>query len=169
MLCIRQMKQFLDITIIIVLLTVSVAVSAQTRRAIVVGIGEQEDMAWGKINGDKDVPFVEEMLKNAGFKTGNVKKLVNQQATKAAIVDAFKLLASQSERGDIVYIHFSGHGQQMKDVHNDEKDGLDECWIPYDAYRNPCEKDGGEKHLTDDEVNGYLNATAKILLSPILL
>ena len=59
MLCIRQMKQFLDITIIIVLLTVSVAVSAQTRRAIVVGIGEQEDMAWGKINGDKDVPFVE--------------------------------------------------------------------------------------------------------------
>lgn len=158
MLCIRQMKQFLDITIIIVLLTVSVAVSAQTRRAIVVGIGEQEDMAWGKINGDKDVPFVEEMLKNAGFKTGNVKKLVNQQATKAAIVDAFKLLASQSERGDIVYIHFSGHGQQMKDVHNDEKDGLDECWIPYDAYRNPCEKDGGEKHLTDDEVNGYLNA-----------
>ena len=158
MLCIRQMKQFLDITILIVLLTVSVAVSAQTRRAIVVGIGEQEDMAWGKINGDKDVPFVEEMLKNAGFKTGNVKKLVNQQATKAAIVDAFKLLASQSERGDIVYIHFSGHGQQMKDVHNDEKDGLDECWIPYDAYRNPCEKDGGEKHLTDDEVNGYLNA-----------
>ena len=152
------MKQFLDITIIIVLLTVSVAVSAQTRRAVVVGIGEQEDMAWGKINGDKDVPFVEEMLKNAGFKTGNVKKLVNQQATKAAIVDAFKLLASQSERGDIVYIHFSGHGQQMKDVHNDEKDGLDECWIPYDAYRNPCEKDGGEKHLTDDEVNGYLNA-----------
>ena len=152
------MKQFLDITIIIVLLTVSVAVSAQTRRAIVVGIGEQEDMAWGKINGDKDVPFVEEMLKNAGFKTGNVKKLVNQQATKAAIVDAFKLLASQSERGDIVYIHFSGHGQQMKDVHNDEKDGLDECWIPYDAYRNPCEKDGGEKHLTDDEVNYYLNA-----------
>ena len=158
MLCIRQMKQFLDITIIIVLLTVSIAVSAQTRRAIVVGIGEQEDMAWGKINGDKDVPFVEEMLKNAGFKTGNVKKLVNQQATKAAIVDAFKLLASQSERGDIVYIHFSGHGQQMKDVHNDEKDGLDECWIPYDAYRNPCEKDGGEKHLTDDEVNYYLNA-----------
>ena len=158
MLCIRQMKQFLDITIIIVLLTVSVAVSAQTRRAIVVGIGEQEDMAWGKINGDKDVPFVEEMLKNAKFKTGNVKKLVNQQATKAAIVNAFKSLASQSKHGDIVYVHFSGHGQQMKDLHNDEKDGLDECWIPYDAYRKPCEKDRGEKHLTDDEVNYYLNA-----------
>ena len=147
------------------------ALHAQTKRAIVIGIGEQEDKAWGKINGDRDVPYVMEMLKNAKFKTGNVKKLVNQQATKAAIVNALKSLASQSKHGDIVYVHFSGHGQQMKDVHNDEKDGLDECWIPYDAYRKPCEKDRGEKHLTDDEVNYYLNAirnkigdTGKILV-----
>lgn len=146
------------IVCIYIMLSVSVAVSAQTRRALVIGIGQQEDKSWGKINGDKDVPFVEEILKNARFKSGNVKKLVNHQATKAAIVNAFKALASQSKRGDIVYVHFSGHGQQMKDMHNDEKDGLDECWIPYDAYRKPCEKDKGEKHLTDDEVNYYLNA-----------
>ena len=123
------------ITIVYIMLTVSVEVSAQTRRAIVIGIGQQEDKAWGKINGDRDVPYVMEMLKNAKFKMGNVKKLVNQQATKSAIVNAFKTLASQSKRGDVVYVHFSGHGQQMKDMHNDEKDGLDECWIPYDAYR----------------------------------
>ena len=149
---------FISIVCIILLLTVSLAVSAQTRRALVIGIGQQEDKGWGKINGDRDVSLVEEMLKNAKFKMGNVKKLVNQQATKAAIVNALKSLASQSKHGDIVYVHFSGHGQQMKDVHNDEKDGLDECWIPYDAYRKPCEKDRGEKHLTDDEVNYYLNA-----------
>ena len=139
-------------------LMLSLSATAQTKRALVIGIGQQEDKAWGKINGDKDVPYVMEMLKNAKFKTGNVKKLVNRQATKAAIVNAFKTLALQSKRGDIVYVHFSGHGQQMKDVHNDEKDGLDECWIPYDAYRKPCNKDRGEKHLTDDEVNYYLNA-----------
>ena len=162
---------FISIVCIILLLTVSLAVSAQTRRALVIGIGQQEDKGWGKINGDRDVPFVEEMLTNAKFKARDVKKLVNQQATKAAIVNAFKSLASQSKRGDMVYVHFSGHGQQMKDVHNDEKDGLDECWIPYDAYRKPCEKDKGEKHLTDDEVNYYLNAirdkigdTGKILV-----
>lgn len=139
------------------MLTVSATLQAQTRRALVIGLGQQEDKTWGKINGDRDVPLVEEMLTNAKFKTNNVKTLVNQQATKAAILNAFKALASQSKRGDIVYIHYSGHGQQMKDVHNDEKDGLDECWIPYDAYRKPCEKDRGEKHLTDDEVNYYLN------------
>ena len=47
------------ITIVYIMLTVSVAVSAQTRRAIVIGIGQQEDKGWGKINGDKDVPYVE--------------------------------------------------------------------------------------------------------------
>ena len=55
------------------------------------------------------------------------------------------------------FVGCAGHGQQMKDVHNDEKDGLDEGWIPYDAYRKPCDKDRGEKHLTDDEMNYYPN------------
>lgn len=140
------------------LLILPVSLLAQTRRALVIGLGQQEDKAWSKINGDKDVPFVEKMLKNAKFKAVNVKRLVNQQATKVAIVNAFKSLEAQSRSGDVIYVHFSGHGQQMRDVHNDEKDGLDECWIPYDAYRFPCEKDRGEKHLTDDEVNHYLNA-----------
>ena len=155
---IKYITHYITTVCISIMLTVPVAVSAQTRRAIVIGIGQQEDKAWGKINGDRDVPYVMEMLKNAKFKMGNVKKLVNQQATKSAIVNAFKALASRSKRGDVVYVHFSGHGQQMKDMHNDEKDGLDECWIPYDAYRKPCDKDRGEKHLTDDEVNYYLNA-----------
>lgn len=95
---------FISIACMILMLLVSVAVSAQTKRSLVIGLGQQEDKSWGKINGDKDVPFVEEMLKNAKFKTDNVKKLVNQQATKAAIVDAFKSLVTQSRRGDIVYV-----------------------------------------------------------------
>lgn len=132
--------------------------SAQIRRALVIGIGQQEDRDWGKINGDKDVAYVAEMLKGAQYKNENITRLVNAQATKVGIAKAFKRLANQCKVGDIVYVHYSGHGQQMKDVHNDEKDGLDECWIPYDAYRKPCKKDRGEKHLTDDEVNYYLNA-----------
>lgn len=140
----------------VMFLSVSAVAEAQTRRALVIGIGEQEDEAWNKINGDKDVPYVEELLKEAGYKS--VTKLVNSKATKAAIVAAFQKLARQCKPGDVVYVHYSGHGQQMKDEDNDETDALDECWIPYDAYRQPCEKDMGEKHLTDDEVNEYLSA-----------
>ena len=142
--------------IIYLFLLLSLSVTSQTRRALVVGLGQQQDKAWNKINGDKDVPIVQGMLKSAGFKS--VTTLVNQQATKGGIIGAFKRMAASCKQGDVVYIHYSGHGQQMTDVHNDETDGLDECWIPYDAYRKACKTYHGEKHLTDDELNVYLNA-----------
>ena len=142
--------------IIYLFLLLSLSVTSQTKRALVVGLGQQQDKAWNKINGDKDVPIVQGMLKSAGFKS--VTTLVNQQATKAGIIGAFKRMAASCKQGGVVYIHYSGHGQQMTDVHNDERDGLDECWIPYDAYRKASKTYHGEKHLTDDELNVYLNA-----------
>ena len=54
-------------TIIYFLLLLFLSANAQTKRALVIGLGEQQDRAWKKINGDKDVPFVQAMLKNAGF------------------------------------------------------------------------------------------------------
>lgn len=138
------------------LLLLSLSVSAQTKRALVIGLGEQQDKAWNKINGDKDVPLVQGMLKSAGFKS--VTALVNRQATKTGIIGAFRKMVASCKQGDVVYIHYSGHGQQMTDVHNDERDGLDECWIPYDACRKASATYHGERHLTDDELNVYLNA-----------
>ena len=140
----------------LLLLSLPVQLHAQTKRALVIGLGEQQDKAWNKINGDKDVPLVQAMLKNAGFKS--VMTLVNRQATKTGIVGAFKRMTASCKYGDVVYIHYSGHGQQMTDVHNDERDGLDECWIPYDACRKASATYHGERHLTDDELNVYLNA-----------
>ena len=143
------------ITFLLLLLSLPVPLHAQTKRALVIGLGEQQDKAWNKINGDKDVPFVQAMLKNAGFKSVTI--LVNRQATKVGIVRAFKRMTASCKHGDVVYIHYSGHGQQMTDVHNDERDGLDECWIPYDACRKASTTYHGERHLTDDELNVYLN------------
>ena len=146
------------ITFIIVgMLTCHGMAIGQSKRALVIGLGKQEDPNWGKINGDKDVPYVQEMLKKAGYKEINT--LQNEQAAKAKIVIAFKSLASRCKYGDIVYIHFSGHGQQVTDVNGDEwPDSLDEAWIPYDAYLAYGEKDKGEKHLIDDEINVLLTA-----------
>ena len=144
------------ITYLLLLFSLSVPINAQTKRALVIGLGEQQDKAWNKINGDKDVTLVQGMLKSAGFRS--VTTLVNRQATKNGIVGAFKRMAASCKQGDVVYVHYSGHGQQMTDVHNDEMDGLDECWIPYDAFRKVSKTYHGEKHLTDDELNVYLNA-----------
>ena len=136
------------------LLFMPIPTQAQTKRALVIGIGKQEDPAWNKINGDKDVPYVLEILNTAKYE--QIITCINEEATKAAIVSAFQTLTQSCQPNDIVYIHYSGHGQQMKDIGNDETDALDECWIPYDAYRKPSEKYKGEKHLVDDEVNMLL-------------
>ncbi len=132
----------------------SVSITAQKKRALVIGLGEQEDWHWAKINGDKDVPYVKDMLISAGYR--DICTLVNKQATKSGIVNAFHKLARKCKADDIVYIHFSGHGQQVSDVNGDETDGWDESWIPYDAYLSYGKNDKGEKHLIDDEINTLL-------------
>ena len=83
---------------------------AQTKRALVIGIGKQEDSAWNKINGDKDVPYVLEILNVAKYE--QIITCVNEEATKASIVSAFQTLTESFQPNDIVYIHYSGHGQQ---------------------------------------------------------
>lgn len=148
--------------VIFIVLFLSVSVLAQTRRALVIGLGEQQDKTWCKINGDRDVPLVCRMLRTCGYKSHNIRTLVNHQATKAGIVDAFRALAQQCHKGDVVYVHFSGHGQLVTDVDGDDKNALalEESWIPYDACFRPCANDMGEKHLIDDEINTLLGNVA---------
>ena len=149
------MKKTTYIAVLLTMLLMGALPSeAKTRRALVIGLGEQLDNSWNKINGDKDVPLVVSMLKANGF--GDIATLTNKKATKAGIVSTFNSLINRSQKGDIIYIQFSGHGQMMTDMNGDEKDGLDEAWIPYDAYLKYCSKDKGEKHLSDDEIAKYL-------------
>ena len=52
-----------------ILLLLSLSVTAQAKRVLIIGLGERQDKVWNKINGDKDVPLVQGMLKSAGFKS----------------------------------------------------------------------------------------------------
>lgn len=142
------------ITLTLLFLTLCLSSLAGTRRALVIGVGTYEDPEWMKINGDKDVKLVVDMLKLNIFH--DIATLTQKEATKSAIVKEFKALAERCAEGDTVYIHFSGHGQRMTDIDGDEEDGWDESWIPYDAYRKYCGKDQGEKHLCDDEIGVLL-------------
>lgn len=121
-----------------------------TRHGLVIGLGEYKDRAWSKIHGDRDVPIVKEMLIKCGYT--DIVTLINNQATKTGITSAFSQLAQRCKKGDMVYIHFSGHGQQITDVNGDEDDGWDEAWIPYDAMFAYSNSYKGEKHLIDDEI-----------------
>lgn len=143
--------------IAILSLLLCIASASATRRALIFGLGKQADSCWGKINGDNDVYYVEQMLRTIGYT--DIVKLRNEEATKAAMVQAFIDLAGRCRKGDVVYVHYSGHGQLMTDLNGDEAEKWngrhaqwDEAWIPYDAYMHYCPEDRGEKHLCDDEV-----------------
>ena len=135
--------------------------SGNVHRALVFGLGKQQDTRWAKINGDNDIHYVVNMLQDMGFT--DIATLRNEQATKANMVKAFRQLASRCRLGDIVYIHYSGHGQLMTDLDGDEAmrwtgrhSEWDESWIPYDAYMTYCPQDRGERHFSDDEVAQFL-------------
>lgn len=126
--------------------------------ALIIGVGNYpKDSGWWKIHGDKDLELIEPILLNHGFEKSNIIKLVNEQATRLAIEKSFNKLISKAKVEDVIYIHFSGHGQQITDLNGDEEDGLDEAWIPYDAKLQYSKGEyEGENHIIDDMLNTWL-------------
>lgn len=150
------MKKFICI---ILLIAASYNLSNATKRALVIGIGNYpEASGWAKINGDKDLPIVRDMLLANGFQSKDIVELKNESATADAIRKALDALVSKAAKGDVIYIHFSGHGQQITDLHGDEEDGFDEAWIPIDAQFSYAKgKYEGENHIVDDQLNQWLS------------
>ena len=150
------MKKFICI---ILLIAASYNLSHATKRALVIGIGNYpEASGWAKINGDKDLPIVRDMLLTNGFQSKDIVELKNESATADAIRKALDALVSKAAKGDVIYIHFSGHGQQITDIHGDEEDGFDEAWIPIDAQFSYAKgKYEGENHIVDDQLNQWLS------------
>lgn len=150
-------------------MTIGVYAYGQIKHGLLIGLGQYKDRSWGTVHGDKDVPLIKNMLAACGYM--DIETLVNKDATKAGIISAFDALSKRCGKGDVVYIHFSGHGQQITDINGDEEDGFDEAWIPYDAKYAYSESYTGENHLIDDEIatwliaiKGKIGASGKILL-----
>jgi len=144
--------------LIIIALLLSFAVNAQRKRALLVGISHYDTALtgyqWNNINGVEDVDLLTPALKKQGFSTST---LLDEQATFDNIVNQIILFTNQTENGDIVYLHFSTHGQPVEDLNGDENDGWDESIVPIDAYK--LYKKGmyeGQKHLTDDILNKHI-------------
>ncbi len=131
---------------------------AQTRRALVVGIGEYQDSRWHRISGDRDVEIVRRYLVANGFREADIRELTNSDATFRNIREEFLMLGKSAKNGDVVYIHFSAHGQQVTDLDGDEADGYDEAIVPYDAFKEYTKGlYEGERHITDDTLFHWLS------------
>lgn len=108
-----------------------------TKWALLVGINNykypnQVSPLAGSINDVDDVRQV--LIGKFEFPPENILVLKDSQATHAAIINAIKThLIAKAQPGDIVVIHYSGHGSQMPDVTGKMISGLDETIVPYDS------------------------------------
>lgn len=131
----------------------------QRKRAFMVGISHYDTaltgFQWNNINGTEDVNLLTPILKKQGFA---ITSLLDEQATFENIITQLSQFADKTKKGDIVYLHFSTHGQPVEDINGDEEDGWDEAIIPIDAYK--LYKKGsyeGKKHFLDDQLNTYVS------------
>lgn len=141
--------------LILIATLLSSAINAQRKRAFMVGISHYDTALtgyqWNNINGVEDINLLCPILKKQGFATTT---LLDDQATFDNIVTKIVQFTNKTKKGDIVYLHFSAHGQPVEDLNGDEQDGWDEAIVPIDAFK--IYKKGsyeGQKHLTDDLLN----------------
>ncbi len=132
-----------------------------THRALIVAVGNYPSSSgWPRLNSTNDMALLKPVMQKHGFV---VTTLTDAQATKAGIVSAIKCLTAESRPGDHVWLHLSGHGQQVEDRSGDENDALDEAFVPFDAHRRYSKTYRGQNHLTDDVLNPLLVALRKRL------
>jgi hypothetical protein len=127
------------------------------------------DYDWKPLEGTcvRDVEQMRDMLTSRyGFKpkqrndanspTDDIWTLTDSQATKKAILDAFKThLIDQARPGDTIVFQFSGHGQQIPNHDGSSFDGKDESLVPYD-YITRSALDGDKTNLRDKEIHGLI-------------
>jgi hypothetical protein len=149
--------------------------AAQRKRALLIGISDYcpagakpADCApggssWWNLNSAPDVEALKSaLMAKFGFQESDIKTLTTkEETTHKSIVDTFKsFLIDQTNAGDTVYFHYSGHGGQVPDdrehgpnpIVGDEIDGLDESLIPSD-YKSQQE---GSNNIRDDEIGALL-------------
>ncbi|MCU1267887.1 MAG: peptidase [Acidobacteria bacterium] len=132
------------------------------KRALLVGIekydrrSKEANYDWWDLNTSQDVALLKEVLiKKFQFDKNDILVLDSPDRTKHKdIIDAFReFLIKPTKKGDIVFFHYSGHGQQIPDDGNDEVDGYDESLVPSDYV---SQKDGS-MNIRDDEIGKLLD------------
>ena len=88
-----------------------------------------------------------------GFTAADVKTLLDAQATKKNMMAGIRELVSGATKGDVLVLHYSGHGANVPDANGDEADGRDEILCPHDLdWKDP---------LTDDWLRSTFNRLKK--------
>jgi uncharacterized caspase-like protein len=110
------------------------------KKAVLIGVNKYRIPGADLRGCVNDVKNMERVLtKSYGFKSGDIVTLLDYKATKTAIESAIRALIRGGKRGDVLLIHFSGHGSNVPDDNGDEADNRDEILCrPISTGRSPC-------------------------------
>lgn len=155
-----------QIFLIIYIIFHNIHLTAQSKHALLIGISEYpENSGWVTLNAKNDIDLINSSLLAQGFPLDHITTIVDNKATKKNILYHLdSILPSKIKAGDILYIHFSGHGQQTVDANGDEIDGYDEAIVPYDSpklYKKGVYE--GEQLIRDEELGALLQELQKQL------
>jgi hypothetical protein len=135
----------------------------QTRRALIIGINDYSSGGngsggrgkWTDLDGAvNDVEGLKAILiSKYGFPPANIKTLINKEATRKNILDAYhSVLIDPVKKGDVCLFYYAGHGSQVINSKTDEPDGKDETIVPADSNK-------GEWDIRDKEIARLFNDT----------
>lgn len=133
-----------------------------SKRALLIGINYTATPSvqlGGCIN---DIVNVRNTLIDAyGYKNSNICMLRDDDAsrlpTRKNIMYFLAQLINISTANDVVWIHYSGHGMQIRDTNGDESDGFDECIVPCNYNTDGV--------ISDDELFAVIkNAKCRLML-----
>lgn len=111
---------------------------------------------------NNDVELMKNLLVKE-YEFGNVKTLLNEQATQKGILDGFRSQLIENAKnyqiqnkveakdGATIVFYYSGHGSQLRDDNGDESDGIDETLVAQDSDSE------GIKDIRDDEFDKFFN------------
>ena len=128
----------------------------QPKFALMIGITKYKNDKLNRIDGCRNnVPILRETLvKDYGFSEENIVTLIDEQATKDAIISKFHThlienakKAKADGREAVIVYYFCGHGSQYPDQDGDENDGKDETFVAYDS------RTGDVFDILDDELD----------------
>jgi hypothetical protein len=113
------------------------------KKAVLVGINRYRIPGADLRGCVNDVRNIETVLtRHYGFVKSDIKILTDYEATKKAMQAAIRALITDAKKGDVLLLHYSGHGSNVPDKDGDEADQRDEILCPTDLdWKDP---------LTDD-------------------
>ena len=107
------------------------------------------------LNAHNDIPLVRGALEHQGFLPENIRVLEDADADAEGIREALRWLVRETDDGDVVVLHYSGHGHRLTNDNpdeDDEVDGYDELLVPYGAPDQFYDGYDGSLHIRDDEL-----------------